>query len=532
MKKLYFGGPILTMDRQNPRAEAVLTESGKIVALGDLTAFAKAEAERIDLRGRTLMPAFVDGHSHMIGYGVNKTQNCDLMGCTCFEEMLERIRAFIRQRDLQPGDSIGCRGYDPAIMKEGKHPTAALLDTLGQDYIIGCVHLSGHVAVYNTRAMEAAGVLNPDYICPNGGFAGRDEAGKLNGYFEETAKAPFSALFAKGTDEKSMEQAVLTAQEVYIRNGFATVQEGSGNSQSRIASLENLANQGKLKVDVVAYMAAAMNAPAHWEETLQRLGGGYRNRLKVGGVKMFLDGSPQARTAWLSQPYEGETQYCGYPVLTDETLEKRLLTAKEYGLQSLAHCNGDAASQQYIRGWEKVFGKEHSNLRPVMIHAQTVRYDQLDRMKALGMMPSFFIGHCFYWGDTHIQNLGQRGQRISPAAQALARNMVFSFHQDSPVTEPDMLHSVWCAVNRITRSGVCVGPDNRIDCYDALIAATNGGAYTYFEENTKGILKPGAVADFVVLDRDPTSVEPMQIKDIRVLRTIKEDRILFDREGV
>ncbi len=162
-----------------------------------------------------------------------------------------------------------------------------------------------------------------------------------------------------------------------------------------------------------------------------------------------------------------------------------------------------------------------------MIHSQTVRGDQLDRMARIRMMPSFFVGHCFFWGDTHIKNLGDRAFGISPAKQALKRGMVFSLHQDSPVTPPDMLHSVWCAVNRITREGVILGEDNRIDCYDALIAATNGGAYTYFEEETKGILRQGAVADFVILSDDPTAVDPMTIKDIRVLSTIKEDSVIY-----
>jgi len=162
-----------------------------------------------------------------------------------------------------------------------------------------------------------------------------------------------------------------------------------------------------------------------------------------------------------------------------------------------------------------------------MVHAQTVRYDQLARMSRIGMMPSFFVGHCYFWGDTHIKNLGDRGYRISPMKRALEQGLVCSLHQDSPVTPPDMLHSIWCAVNRISRDGVTVGQANKVDCYEALIAATHGGAYTYFEEDTKGILRQGAVADFVILDRDPTAVDSMEIKDIHVLQTIKEDQVIY-----
>ena len=195
----------------------------------------------------------------------------------------------------------------------------------------------------------------------------------------------------------------------------------------------------------------------------------------------------------------------------------------------MAHCNGDAAAEQYVSLWEKVTenGKLGQDLRPVMIHAQTVTDGQLDRMAKTGMMASFFVGHCYYWGDTHLQNMGDRGKRISPVKTALDKGVPFSFHQDSPVTPPDMLLSVWCAVNRVTRNGVQLDMTRAVDPYTALIAATRGGAYGYFEENTKGVLKPGAVADFVVLNADPTAVDPMIIKDIQVLATIKEDVVLY-----
>jgi len=528
-RKLYFGGTILTMDKTCPSAEAMLTENGKILAVGSYQALEQRDAKLVDLKGKTLMPGFVDGHSHMIGMGMNITKYCDLNGCRSFEEILERIRIFVKSKDLKPGQGITCRGYDLAVLKEGKHPTAALLDTLGLENPISCVHQSGHMAVYNTVAMEKAGVFEDTYTCPAGGFVGRDENGNLNGYFEETATGAFSRVFASPDPEADIENAVLAAQDFYISHGYTTIQEGSANAAMRIDCLERLAEEGKLKLDVVAYLGAGPKQIPEWERILSRCGRDYRNHLKIGGVKIFLDGSPQARTAWLKEPYEGETEYRGYPTLTDGQVEERLRKAVEYGLQPMAHCNGDAASEQFLTAWEKVTAEKGtgSQLRPVMIHAQTVGYDQLDRMAKVGMMASFFVGHCYYWGDTHLQNLGQRGMRISPVRTAQKKGVRFSFHQDSPVTNPDMLHSVWCAVNRRTRSGVCVGEENRIDCYDALIAATNGGAYTYFEEDTKGILKAGAVADFVILDQDPTAVDPATIKDIKVLCTIKADQVIY-----
>lgn len=525
MKKLYYGGTVLTMDPANPRVEALLTENGSIKALGGLAALACPDAEYMDLQGRTLMPGFVDGHSHLASFGLHLLRNCDLFGCTDLADLLERIRRFRDERNLTHGEPITARGYDPAIMAENQHPTAALLDSLGFDNPIRCTHVSGHVAAYNTRAMKLAGVLEPGYTVPTGGSAGRDGDGSLTGYFEESAMHPFKAVFDRAPTDEEVERAVLLAQEHYIRSGFTTVQEGSGNNAQRLECLIRLADAGKLKPDVVAYMACAPAATTMWEDVLARHGRGYKGNLKLGGIKMFLDGSPQARTAWMRQPYEDSTDYCGYPTLTMEQTVERIKRAVRYGLQPLAHCNGDAACEQFLTAWEAA--GQNAPLRPVMIHAQFVGDDQLDRMKKCGMMASFFVGHCWYWGDTHLQNMGKRALRISPTAPALQRGIPFSLHQDSPVTPPDMLHSIWCAVNRVTRNGKQLDKSCAISVYDALIAATRGGAYGYFEEDTKGILQPGATADFVILDKDPTAVAPMTIRDIQVLQTIKNDIPLY-----
>jgi len=531
-RRLYYNGPILTMDKANPRAEAVLTENGAIVAVGDYREVESlaAEAERVDLQGRTLMPGFVDGHGHMIETGLREACDCDLTGCTCYEEILERICRFREKNNLIHGETIRAIGYDLGIMKEDMHPTAALLDSLGFDNPIACVHISGHMGSYNTVALKKAGITDETYVCPEGGSVGRDEHGKLNGYFEEAARVPLFRMYDRCYNDEELKKGCLTAQEIYLKYGYTTVQDGGRNIEQRLDIITRMAEEKQLKLDVVFYLNSEDSIPL-WEKALEQWGRDYRNHLKIGGVKLALDGSPQARTAWMLEPYEGESEYRGYPISPDEKVEQMISNALDYDMQVLAHCNGSAASEQFVSSWERVSArkKKGQGTRPVMVHCQTVTYDQLDRMKAIGMMPTFFINHCYYWGDTHIKNFGERGYRISPMKQALDRGIVCSMHQDSPVIKPNMLESIWCAVNRITSSGVCVGEENRIDCYDALIAATNGGAYTYFEEEKKGILKSGAIADFVILDKDPTAVPPMEIKDIQVLATIKEDEVLYQK---
>ena len=201
-------------------------------------------------------------------------------------------------------------------------------------------------------------------------------------------------------------------------------------------------------------------------------------------------------------------------------------------MQALVHCNGDAAGDQFLRCFEEMYALSDNpnkeNLRFTMIHCQTARKDQLEKMAQYKMVPSIFVAHVNYWGDVHLKNLGSvRGNYISPVKDALEAGLVYNFHTDTPVTKPDMLHSVWSAVNRISRKGVLVGADQRIGVYDALKGVTINAAYEYFEENEKGSIKAGKRADLVILSANPLKVDPMAIRDIKVLETVKDGETVY-----
>ena len=534
MKKvLYYNGNILTMDKSKPRREALLVENGIIKALGnfgELGSIVDDSTELCDLSGMTLMPAFVDGHSHVIMFG-SMVNQCYLGECKSFDDILATIKEYRNKNGLTHGEKIRCYGYDLAVLKEGRHPTAKDLDRLGVDNPIGCTHVSFHMGVYNSVAMRAAGV-DENYTFTGSGVVGRDENGKPNGYFEESARRVMSTFMNSDTSE-SFEECYLSAEKEYFKNGITTIQEGGSVNEEKLIKFKALSDKNKITADLVLYLEPRLKDTEFWDRACGIIDDEKsREHLKIGGVKIVLDGSPQAKTAWMTKPYENEIEYSGYPNHKDETVYTLLSRATKKKMQVLAHCNGDAAAEQFVSSWERVVleNPDATSLRPVMIHAQTVRYDQLKRMAKTNMIPSFFVGHTYYWGDTHLKNFGkERAEKISPVKAALDIGLKPNFHQDSPVTFPNMLHSVWCAVNRVTRSGAVIGEENRIDVYDALIAATNGGAYEYFEENKKGILKSGAVADLIILDKDPTTIDPMQIKDIRVLKTIKAGRVVFEQ---
>lgn len=202
-------------------------------------------------------------------------------------------------------------------------------------------------------------------------------------------------------------------------------------------------------------------------------------------------------------------------------------------MQLLAHCNGDAACAQYLAALETAAGEgvDLAAMRPVMIHAQLLGRDQLPAVKRLGVIPSFFVAHVYHWGDIHWENLGpDRADGISPAGSAAELGIPFTFHTDAPVIPPDLLETVWCAVDRVTRSGRLLGAEERVDARTALEAVTANTAFQYFEERDKGTLSPGKRADLVILDRDPLAVPPEELRDIRVLETWKDGAAIFRRE--
>lgn len=534
MAELYFGGDIITMERETDNPEAVLITSGKIVYVGALAEAKRIAAKlkgenltEIDLKGHTLMPSFIDPHGH-ISLVAQFSSFCDLSECTTFEEIVHTLMMYKEENTISSDGIILGNGYDHNFLAEQEHPTKQVLDRVSAEIPIYIFHTSGHMGVANSALLELAAVTK-ETPNPQGGMFGRDAEGNPNGYIEETSAIAKVVTAAYTRIKGDFVQQMLDAQQIYLQNGITTVQDGASGYQT-LEGLTAIAKNHLYKIDVISYVMTD-----DFEKAVEDYGTyfqQYQGRFKIGGAKIVLDGSPQGKSAWLLEPYEGESEYCGYPThRTDEVIAATEAAVKGR-YQLLAHCNGDAASEQFISSYaHAVKGAERMgesieeimDLRPVMIHCQTVREEQLDRMKELNMIPSIFVAHTYYWGDVHLKNLGAvRGARISPVKSALDRGLVYNFHQDPPVLQPNIMQTVWCAVNRQTRSGRPIGPEQCIGVYDALKGVTINGAYAYHEEEQKGSLSVGKLADMVVLDQNPLKIDKMQIRGIRVLETLKE----------
>ena len=537
---IYTGGTIVTVDDARPTAGAIAVKDGKILAVGekDEVLRVRGTATRVvDLGGKTMLPGFIDAHGHVFNVGVQAVA-ANLLAppdgqVTDVASLQATLRAWAETSPgvvARTGWIIGM-GYDDSQLRDERHPTRDDLDAVSKVMPVLVVHQSGHLAVVNGKGLEAFGYSAESVEPPGGTIRRRKGSREPDGLIGGLAWWPhlFSKLGKLGREDN--EALTLSGIDRYAEFGFTTAQEGRATAEA-VATEAALAEQGKLKVDVVAYPDIQGAAPAIGGQFRSK---SYTGRFRIGGAKLTLDGSPQGKTAWLTKPYfvppagRGK-DYAGSPAMTDDEANAFVEEAFRKGWQIHVHCNGDAAADQFIKAVRLATAKlGPGDRRPVMVHAQTVREDQLDAMKELGIIPSFFGMHTYYWGDWHRDSvLGpERAARISPAASALKRGMPFTQHHDAPVALPSSTMVLFSRVNRVTRSGQVLGPEQRVSAMDAIKSITIHAAYQYFEERTKGSLEPGKVADLVILDQNPLAVDPMAIKDIRVVETIKDGRTIY-----
>ena len=524
-KKLFYNGDIITLEDEL-YAEAVLVQDSKIAKVGKKDELMKeaGDAEMVDLQGKTLIPSFIDPHSHFFGYANSKLQ-VNLEDAVDFNDIAERIKKFIEKNNVKKGDWIVANNFDYNTLAEKTYPRIDFVDKVAPDNPLIIANKSGHNGVFNSLAMEGLGIT-ADTPNPEGGVIYKED-GKLTGYLEENAyinnvqKAPMPSI-------EDIMKAVMAAQDDYASFGITTMQEGM-IVPTLADFLAHIANSNMLKLDYIGFVDIREK-----DKILPKMQGcikEYKNHFKVGGFKTFLDGSPQARTAFMRTDYLGEEKgYKAYPAMSGEELEGLIEIALKEDMQLLAHCNGDAAVAQYLEQYKVAREKLNAtnDIRPVIIHAQLIGVDQLPEVKKLCMIPSFFVAHVYHWGHIHVNNFGfERASQISPAKSALDEGIKFTFHQDAPVIEPNMIETMWIAVNRKMKDGTVLGENQKIPALAALEAVTKNGAYQYFEEDIKGTIKENKLADLVILDKNPLKVEPDDIRNIKVLETIKEGQTIY-----
>ncbi|WP_432470422.1 amidohydrolase [Amphritea sp. HPY] len=531
---IYKNGNILTMNDSNDVVQAVAVKDGEIVAVGrnrDMRTLAGHKTEVVNLHRKTLMPGFYDAHSHFVFTGLASRFYVDLNSppigtINTLTEIIEALRA--RANETPAGEWIQGFGYDDTLIAEQTHPTRADLDLASTEHPIFITHSSGHIAVANSLALELAGITAAT-ADPPGGVISRDADGEPTGVLIEAPATDLVFSLIPPPTFSDLLAGIAHASGNYAANGVTTANSGAAPA-GFIPLLKFALAQGVLPIRVIVWPTLE-EADAANDFVLET------NMITVGGVKEFADGSIQGYSGYLSEPYHvqppGEFNFRGFPRHTREILVERLTEAHCKGYQSLVHGNGDAAIDDILHAWaEAQVLCPREDPRFVVIHSQMAREDQLDKMVELNAIPSFFMLHTFYWGDRHrdIFMGPERASRMSPARSAADRSLRFTIHNDTPVVPMNPLLSVWAAVNRLSTSGEIIGEDQRITPIEALRATTIEAAYQNFEEEMKGSIEVGKLADFVILSADPLEVVTDDIKDIRVLQTIVGGKTVYQTE--
>jgi predicted amidohydrolase YtcJ len=448
-------------------------------------------------------------------------------------DVIAQLKQIQTRRNLGPGKFVMGFGYDPDLLAEKRTPTKQELDAAFPDNPVILVHVSGHGAMLNSKALAAYSITAATPT-PPGGVIGREPgSNEPNGLVFETA---FMPIFEKTPGPGPDEQLALIAsgQELYLREGITTAQEGA-TTKPQYDLLRQAADRGLLKLDVVS-LPIIFDVDKIFAGQPLRNEPAYRNRLRIGGVKMLMDGSPQGKTAFFTTPYltggpSGQKDWRGEPSFPQAALNEMVKKVYDGGATLYVHCNGDAAIDALLEAHRYASGDDPAKPRgTVGVHSQFIRRDQLEKYKAWGITPSFFTLHCFYFGDTHVANRGAaQADFISPMKSARTLGLRPANHTDFNVSPLDQIFTIHTAVNRVSRSGRVMGAEERVTPLEALEAITIDGARMYGEEATKGSIEVGKLADFAILSANPLTVPPATIKTIRIAETIKEGKTVWRR---
>jgi len=536
---IYFGGDIITVNDAQPTAEALAVKNGKIIAVGrrlDVeSAHAGPDTRNIDLAGRTMLPAFIDSHGHYITalsvanqarvYAPPAGPGADVPG------ILAAIEAFRVENAVPAGELIQAYGYDENVMPEGRLLNRDDLDTAFPDNPVVVGHVSMHGGVLNSAALAKYGISAATETPPGGVIVRKPGTDEPWGLIMETAYLPvFAALPKPGPeDEAAWTRA---AQELYAEAGVTLAHEGATHADE-LALMQRAAASGAHLVDVVAYPFMT-DLEAIIEANPVEGWGAYRDGLKIGGVKITADGSPQGKTAFFSTPYltggpGGEEDWSGEPTMPQETLDQLVATVYAMDVPLILHANGDATIDMFLEAYESARAGDFS--RPwnvTTIHTQFMRQDHIPKFVEYGVRPSFYTLHTFYFATAHTRNRGaEQAAYISPMRDAIDAGLRPTNHTDFYVAPLDQMFMMWSAVNRVSREGEVVGPDQRIMPLEAIKSQTLWAAEQYGEQDRRGSLEVGKIADLVILDGNPVTADPMTIRDIRVLETIKDGRTIY-----
>lgn len=533
--KIFLNGQVVTVDGSNRVAEAVAVEGENISAVGtsaEMRRLAGPGTEVFNLDGRSLLPGFIDAHMHISLLGANK------LGVSCKEPHTESLDDILRAleekaSDTPEGEWVRAWGFNQVRVDEGRYPTRWELDEVSCKHPIQVTRTCGHISIANSRALEKAGVdeQTPD---PAGGRIERDADGVPTGVLLEAAHMSMTEAAAFGEDE--LRQALAAASDDLISSGITSIHDAGGYGAHNLRIMQQEVQSRNVKVRIYAMICALTDAEAMVEKALASgiTTGLGDERYRIGPAKLFTDGSSSGPTIATRQPYTSDPENRGILYHDQAHLDEVLGRAHRAGFQITAHAQGDRAIEMVIDCIEAALkSAPREDHRHRIEHCGIASPDLLKRISDLGIIPIPNPAFFHEFGDGYIENYGEeRVESMYPARSFIDNGIQAAAGSDAPITEHDPLLGIHAAVNRKSDSGAAVGPGQRITISEAIRLFTINGARASFEEDRKGSIEPGKLADLVILDTPLLSTEEEKIKDLRVDLTMVGGEVVYRRDGV
>lgn len=524
---VYHGGRFYTLDPAQPRAQALAVLHGRIVAVGsdeEVLRLADARTRRVDLEGAAALPGFHDAHCHILLFGLSLVE-VNLRHAGSVADVTAAVAE--RAREVGPGRWVRGGGYDQNRLAERRHPTRWDLDPVSASNPVWLLHISGHMGVANSAALKLAGVAR-DTPDPPGGRIVRREDGEPTGLLLETAQELVKRVLPPYTLAET-KAALAAAGAQMAAEGITAAQDAWAGwiAPEEFRAYQEASEEGLLP-QRVWLMVDVEKLPVR--EGRFDFGFGLRtgfggDRLRLGAVKIFTDGSLIGRTAALSQPYTDPPDTAGFLVKSEENIREQVRLAHEGGWQVALHAIGDRAIEVTLDAIEAVMGPDARRHRPRVEHAGVLRPDLIERIRRLGVVVVTQPRFVFEFGDGYRAALGDERIRLTFPLASL-RGLHVAFSSDRPVTDGAPLLGIAAAVLRRTASGAPYVREEAVTLEEAVRAYTLGAAYSAFAERELGSLEVGKWADFVVLDQDPFEGDPEKVAHIRVIRTVVGGRMV------
>jgi predicted amidohydrolase YtcJ len=528
---VFLNGQVVTVNSHNEVTTALAVRGNRILAVGsneDISALIEKQTNVIDLAGRSLLPGFIDSHLHFMVHGTNRLGvNCKA-DSPAISSIQEKLRA--KAAKTPAGEWVRGWGYNDTKLTERRHPTRWELDEVSTEHPIILVRTCAHISVCNSKALELAGI-NESTLNPSGGEIDRDERGIPTGLLKETAHMQVFEL--AGYSEDELIEALRLADQDFHQAGITSIHEAGGYGPIQMKVMQQAARSRQIKTRIYA-MWGALNNSDHFVNSALETGmttGLGDDRFRIGPAKIFTDGSSSGPTCATRQPYTSMPDYYGIQYYSQDEIDEILGKAHKLGWQITAHAMGDRAVEMMINCIDRALSNNpRTDHRHRIEHAGMVPPDLMERMAKLGIVPTPNPAFLYEFGDGYLVNYGyERVSHMFPAAGYLEKAIIAAGGSDCPVTTYDPLRGIHAAVNRRTETGQDAGTNQCISIADAIRMFTYNGAYASFDEDIKGSLEAGKLADLIILNEPILDAAPERIQELKVDMTLIDGEIVHLR---